>query len=304
MASVCLLTCNLKEHYSRFGVSLSTTLSELGARSRFLPHVLLHDQESAFWNPQCKDALFGHSSVDDMTAHAIEFEDLQDSTSNSPQGDSRLHTTLCEDAIPVARPDTLRSANFVSDRHRDAEFTTWAASPPSNLPNLGACIRDCITVCSSPRNHIYKSGASAKRCHTPSHSKMKGAFVKRRKTTMQGGKTMEAKIPKANEENEKSDLRVSHNQVERNYRDRLNNGFGRLLEVLQAAEHEDLKSVELVDESRSHSKGDVLWLARQRILSLETENRLISGEVKRLREKWDGQHIVDISNTPRPGHLL
>jgi hypothetical protein len=103
----------------------------------------------------------------------------------------------------------------------------------------------------------------------------------------------------ATKANTKAGLQACHNQVERNYRNRLNNDFGGLLEVLQAAEQLGLTSVEPVDKSRNRSKGKVLQLARQRILSLERENRLIAGEVKALKDAWNRRHSMDIVKPQR-----
>ena len=74
--------------------------------------------------------------------------------------------------------------------------------------------------------------------------------------------------------------RKSHNQVEKKYRDRLNEQFERLLAALAVSSQEG----EGLDEDglRPLSKSAVLGLARRRLLTLEKENRMLVGEVERL----------------------
>jgi len=62
----------------------------------------------------------------------------------------------------------------------------------------------------------------------------------------------------------------SHNQVEKKYRDRLNDRLERLFATLGR------------DCQRPLGKSAVLRLARRRLLVLEKENRQLSTEVKRL----------------------
>ena len=72
---------------------------------------------------------------------------------------------------------------------------------------------------------------------------------------------------------------LSHNQVEKKYRDRLNGQFQSLLAAAQASQG-DPDAMD--DDQRPLSKSAVLGLARRRLLVLEKENRQLTGEVERL----------------------
>lgn len=86
----------------------------------------------------------------------------------------------------------------------------------------------------------------------------------------------------------KAYLRSCHNKVEKNYRDRLNNEFNMLLDLLSDYMDEtDLVSAGLtVEGSRSRSKGSILRLARWRLQALKAENRSIAGELEIFRQAW------------------
>ena len=75
--------------------------------------------------------------------------------------------------------------------------------------------------------------------------------------------------------------RESHNQVEKKYRDRLNDQFQRLLATVALASQGDPDAMD-DDNQRPLSKSAVLGLARRRLLVLEKENRQLSSEVERL----------------------
>ena len=75
--------------------------------------------------------------------------------------------------------------------------------------------------------------------------------------------------------------RESHNQVEKQYRDRLNDQFQRLLATVALASQGDSDAMDN-DNQRQLSKSAVLGLARRRLLVLEKENRQLSSEVERL----------------------
>ncbi|KAH7114585.1 hypothetical protein B0J13DRAFT_613709 [Dactylonectria estremocensis] len=74
--------------------------------------------------------------------------------------------------------------------------------------------------------------------------------------------------------------RHSHNLVEKQYRNRLNQQFNNLLAALPAPQSEDCNRHDIGD--RCFSKAEVLERARQRIKSLETENEVLAKERDRL----------------------
>ncbi|KAG7414774.1 hypothetical protein DER46DRAFT_685222 [Fusarium sp. MPI-SDFR-AT-0072] len=82
------------------------------------------------------------------------------------------------------------------------------------------------------------------------------------------------------------EARECHNNVEKKYRTRLKLRFERLLAVLEASKLRDKPVGE--DDSEApgfgYSRGEVLDAARQRILTLEDENRYLASEVKNLKE--------------------
>ena len=75
--------------------------------------------------------------------------------------------------------------------------------------------------------------------------------------------------------------RKSHNQVEKKYRDRLNDQFERLLAALAVSSAQDGEGLD-EDGMRPLSKSAVLGLARRRLLALEKENQMLNAEVERL----------------------
>ncbi|KAK7938068.1 helix-loop-helix DNA-binding domain-containing protein [Apiospora aurea] len=91
--------------------------------------------------------------------------------------------------------------------------------------------------------------------------------------------------PPATEEERKN--RESHNQVEKQYRNRLNNQFELLLGVLppeMRASSEDGDSNEMSTGDRKVSKAEVLEMAKRYILNLEGNLEATEGERDDLRE--------------------
>ncbi|CZR49019.1 uncharacterized protein FPRO_12456 [Fusarium proliferatum ET1] len=78
--------------------------------------------------------------------------------------------------------------------------------------------------------------------------------------------------------------RECHNNVEKQYRTRLKQKFERLLAVLQASKtKEDSRGKgDLEAPDCGYSRGEVLDFARQRILTLEEENKQLSDQVLNL----------------------
>jgi Helix-loop-helix DNA-binding domain len=91
------------------------------------------------------------------------------------------------------------------------------------------------------------------------------------------------KAAKAPASQEVRDARASHNQVEKNYRNRLNNQFERLLSALPSKRTDDDGGTD--GGTRALSRAEVLDLAAQRIRSLEKENNLLGLEMERLKNK-------------------
>jgi hypothetical protein len=86
----------------------------------------------------------------------------------------------------------------------------------------------------------------------------------------------------------KASLRGCHNQVEKNYRNRLNKEFHLLLKALaECMDENDMGSASLTEgTTRTQSKGSILKLARHRVLALHAENRLMASELKTMRLNW------------------
>lgn len=79
--------------------------------------------------------------------------------------------------------------------------------------------------------------------------------------------------------------RNCHNKVEKQYRARLKTRFGRLLAALQAsmpAQNADGSAIGSLDANYAYSRGEVLDLATDRILTMQEENRRLVLQVKML----------------------
>ena len=104
----------------------------------------------------------------------------------------------------------------------------------------------------------------------------------RLRTSRKTGKQTSAKPrkprPAAKEGDGRSALRKSHNQVEKRYRDRLNDHFERLLATLATSLDGDPDDI----SHQPLSKSAVLVLARRRLLVLEKENLQLAADVERL----------------------
>lgn len=101
----------------------------------------------------------------------------------------------------------------------------------------------------------------------------------------------------------KAYLRGCHNKVEKKYRDRLNNDFNMLLDVLSDyMDKKDLVSAGLADDwSRGQSKGSILRLARWKLQALKAENRSIASELETFRRVWAQWQVVDMTKPPHNG---
>lgn len=79
--------------------------------------------------------------------------------------------------------------------------------------------------------------------------------------------------------------RNCHNKVEKQYRARLKTRFGRLLTVLQASmpvQNADGNAIGSLDANYAYSRGEVLDLATDRILTMQEENRRLVLQVQML----------------------
>lgn len=75
-----------------------------------------------------------------------------------------------------------------------------------------------------------------------------------------------------------------HNQVEKNYRNRLNVSYARLLDAVEITTPNNGEGIRREDRSQGLSKGNILGMATKRLLTLEAENQVLNIEVKRLKE--------------------
>lgn len=76
--------------------------------------------------------------------------------------------------------------------------------------------------------------------------------------------------------------RPAHNKAERNYRQRLNSSFGKLLEVINivAADSISLHDKEI---GKNLSKSDILHLASLRLITIERENQRLREQLEQIR---------------------
>jgi hypothetical protein len=92
--------------------------------------------------------------------------------------------------------------------------------------------------------------------------------------------------PAAAQNHHRAHARSCHNEVEKNYRGRLNSDFKLLLNALidYADNERDLLSTSLAEGGkRSQSKGSILKLAKQRLRALYVQNHSLAREVEILR---------------------
>ncbi|KAG8422255.1 hypothetical protein J3459_010549 [Metarhizium acridum] len=107
--------------------------------------------------------------------------------------------------------------------------------------------------------------------------------------------------PAADEKNHRNDrLGGCHNQVEKNYRSRLNNEFQLLLDALaDCTSEKDMMSAGFAGcGAKNQSKGSTLRLARRRLLALHTENCLLSSELRAMRHAWTEWQMAWSGNNP------
>lgn len=79
----------------------------------------------------------------------------------------------------------------------------------------------------------------------------------------------------------------SHKYVERNYRNRLNDGFQKLSDALEGCGHDvggSARGKARIKVLRKQSKGTLLQLAATRLRNLQRENRLLASELSLLKE--------------------
>ncbi|KID85793.1 Helix-loop-helix DNA-binding protein [Metarhizium guizhouense ARSEF 977] len=234
----------------------------------------LPDQEWAIWRPCSPDLIFpehGSAVESDISQDAGEFGNLPSPTP--------IHVALVD--------CQLTSLNWGSA----AEAT--GASSSEMLPPLKQMAKPYHPRCDSVDD---KNPSSFPGYNSEGSSGGQKSTIKGRKRTQArpakkpGGNathadgTPVADIGKIN----KAYLRSCHNKVEKNYRDRLNNEFNMLLDLLSDYMDEtDLVSAGLtVEGSRSRSKGSILRLARWRLQALKAENRSIAGELEIFRQAW------------------
>ena len=88
--------------------------------------------------------------------------------------------------------------------------------------------------------------------------------------------------------------RANHNQIEKNYRGRLKRSFIRLQTAIISSE---TNSTDDMDDNDNHNirnltKGDLLNLARRKIVKLGEENKALRNELRKTRvglvsSSWD-----------------
>ncbi|KAK3389185.1 hypothetical protein B0H63DRAFT_445399 [Podospora didyma] len=91
-------------------------------------------------------------------------------------------------------------------------------------------------------------------------------------------------------------LRSTHNQIERNYRNRVNAEFDSLRAVLPPTADDPLKE-------RKLSKAEVLIQSRHYILSLEAEVRCSGAEKAALWDTWNRLYHTQYHQQPPPSPL-
>jgi len=152
--------------------------------------------------------------------------------------------------------------------------------PPADSQSLelGRAVIVSPSACFAPLEDMPPSLATSS-----SHRVSDKASSARLRTSNKRFKDGSAKARKVKSTAEEKRLvsRKTHSQVEKKYRDRLNDQFERLLATLAASSKSDPESMD-DDSQRPLSKSAVLGLARRRLMGLEKENRKLATEVERL----------------------
>ncbi len=171
----------------------------------------------------------------------------------------------------------------------DTDF--WAYASPEAL-GQGRFLTAAELLTPPLESEIYGDAEQ----HDPSAASPTSAFSSSSSSTSRGERTTKlrtsrrAKPPARNKQplskgdtDAKQRVRAGHNQVEKQYRERLNAQFEQLVDALAAAgapggadEDDD------DDKSRSLSKAAVLELARRTLRKLDRENRSLSSQVEHL----------------------
>lgn len=88
--------------------------------------------------------------------------------------------------------------------------------------------------------------------------------------------------------------RVSHNQVEKKYRNRLKGQFERLLSALPA----EMTMGDSSDTTKALSKAEVLDLARRQICAMSAENDALKAQLEELRTRNFGSPVTPLRVSP------
>ena len=159
-------------------------------------------------------------------------------------------------------------------------FSPGLEFPPADSQSLelGRAVIVSPSACFAPPEDMPPSLATSS-----GHRVSDKASLTRLRTSNKHVKDGSAKARKAKSTAKEKQLvsREAHSQVEKKYRDRLNDQFKRLLATLAASSKSDPESMD-DDNKRPLSKSAVLGLARRRLLGLEKENRKLATEVERL----------------------
>lgn len=89
-----------------------------------------------------------------------------------------------------------------------------------------------------------------------------------------------------------SAMNIRHNDVEKNYRNRLNDNFKQLSTALQRPIYDESNILLQEEGFIRPTKSRILALARQRILALEIENQLLNENIKKLSSVLDDKLVA------------
>ncbi len=151
---------------------------------------------------------------------------------------------------------------------------------------------------STTSTNVSTSRGSTSRSNSKDASaKARSSGRHKKSSTSSSSSASSRKAARPAEVDDKRTARANHNQVEKKYRNRLNDHFERLYSTVQAARDEE-GSAGADDDARTLSKAQVLDLARRRILALEKENMSLGSKVERLRSNMAGVPLRGISRWP------
>ena len=224
---------------------------------------------------------FDSIEADSYPLHPMPFWDEQNS-SLTPSPGSDLDVSSKNNYFTAASGTTAFQFGYDSYPAPDLDTTT-AASEEADGEDREVTPGKAQSTKRQHRGPGPVVSSSSRFTESPaSTTKLQGAPRKKKTSTSTTTTTTTSSNSSASSDDESAEVdkaRASHNVIERNYRRRLNNGFSRLLTVVKAssstADDDNGRFSGNGNTQRSWGKTDILNLARERLITMRTENEIL-----------------------------